>query len=398
MRNKISGLFILMAMTPSIIFARADSADVSKNLVHRNFSIQAMYQFGYVFATNPFLRGQNAASDTIDMFQAFSLKFSKQTTGNEFWEQIYRYPYWGIGIYTASFYNSKEIGTPVALYGFFNAPFLRHKRFSFNYELGFGATFNWKSFDPVNNQYNVAIGAGESFMIDAGLNLDFKLVKRFYCNAGFSLTHFSNGALKKPNFGINTIAPRVSLRYSFSDDPVFIKQSIPEYANENEWLVTIFGGLKNMVFDSANIDIKEKYEGAYFPVIGFTTAINRQISYKSKVGFGFALAYNSSLNAQVAIENNDLEAVAGPAGEKLQLSVFPSYELIINKLSIIIQPSFYVYRKKIENQSPVFHQRIGLKYHFTNRFFAGLTLVDYKFHVSDYIEWNLGYRIKWKSG
>jgi hypothetical protein len=90
--------------------------------------------------------------------------------------------------------------------------------------LGFGATFNWQAFNPLTNKYNVAIGAGESFLIDAGLNFDYQLTNRINLSLGFSLTHFSNGALKKPNFGINTIAPKVSLKYNFRDIPEFIKQ------------------------------------------------------------------------------------------------------------------------------------------------------------------------------
>jgi hypothetical protein len=50
------------------------------------------------------------------------------------------------------------------------------------------------------------------------------------------------------------------------------------------------------------------------------------------------------------------------------------------------------------NQSPVFHQRLGLKYYFTDDLFIGITLVAYKFHVSEFIEWNLGYRLKWGAG
>ena len=64
---------------------------------------------------------------------------------------------------------------------------------------------------------------------------------------------------------------------------------------------------------------------------------------------------------------------------------------------MILQPAFYIYRKEMKNQTPVFHQRIGLKYHFTKNLFAGITLRDYDFHVSDFIEWNIGYRIKWKN-
>jgi hypothetical protein len=106
--------------------------------------------------------------------------------------------------------------------------------------------------------------------------------------------------------------------------------------------------------------------------------------------------YDGSVNAQVAVDENELEAIAGPLGDKLQLSIYPSYELIINRVSLIFQPAFYQYRKKLANQSSFFHQRIGVKYQASYQFFSGLTLRDYDFHVSDFIKWNLGYRIKWK--
>ena len=354
-----------------------------------------MYQFGYVFATNTFLKGVNSEAVRINSFQAFSLKLSLQTTGKKYWEQSYNFPQYGAGLYMADFFRHKEIGIPIAVYGFFNAPFKRWNKLVFNYELGFGATFNWKSFNPVTNQYNVAIGAGESFMIDAGLNLQFFLTSRIEISAGFSLTHFSNGALKEPNFGFNTIAPKLSIKYNFYDRPHFTKQKIPRYDASNEWLFSAYGGLKNVIFDSVNTAVSEKYEGVYFPVFGFSAVFNRQLNYKSKVGVGFTVTYNGAVNAQAAVDANEVESVNGRFGDKILISIYPSYELVIGRASVIVQPAFYLYRKKLVVQSPVFHQRLGLKYHITDHMFIGITLVAYKFHVSDFIEWNIGYRLKW---
>ncbi len=387
-------LVTLLLSFPLLAFTQADTVSVSDPAKHHTYALQAMYQSGYVFATNPFLKGINIEAEKINAFQAFSLKSSTQTSGTKYWEQLYNYPYYGAGLYVADFFNPEEIGVPIALYGFFDAPFKRWNKLTFNYEIGFGATFHWKAFNPVTNQYNIAIGGRESFLIDAGLNLQYLLTNRIEIIGGFSLTHFSNGALKKPNFGINTLAPKLSLKYNFYDKPVFIKQEILAFAPKNEWLVSAFGGLKNVIFDSANIAILEKYEGVNFPVFGISTIFNRQVSYKSKFGIGATFTYNGAVDAQAAVENNDLEPEPGRFGNKIMISIYPSYELVINKAAIVIQPAVYLYRKKLFIQSPVFHQRIGLKYHLTNRLFAGITLVDYKFHVSDFIEWTIGYRLK----
>ncbi len=364
------------------------------SFAQNQYSIENSYQNGYIFPTNDFIRGNNFEKDTIDAFQMFSLKFSKQTVGKHQWEQLFNYPRYGLGFSIYDFHNPEEIGTPFAIYGFFNAPFKRWKKWSFNYEIGFGATFSWKSFDPVANKYNIALGAGQSFYIDAGLILNFRIFKHFNMETGFSLTHFSNGALKKPNKGLNTIAPKISVKYSFDACPTFSRTEIKPFQQKNEWLVSIFAGMKNVIFNDAKINIIEKYEGLNFPVFGFSTVFNRQIGYKSKFGIGISASYNGVLNAQVAVDENELEALESPFEDKLQLSIYPSYELVVYKVSLVLQPAFYIYRKKLKKQTPVFHQRIGLKYHINNKLFIGITLRDYKFQVSDFIEWHIGYILK----
>ena len=374
--------------------AQSDSLKLTKRNFWENKSFQVGYQNGYVFQTNDFLKGLNTRAASVDEYQDVFLKFSKQTNGEKLWEQIFKYPSWGFGMYVADFYNHAEIGTPIALYGFLNAPFVRWKHSSFNYEISFGATGNWKSFNPLTNQYNTSIGAGESFFIDGGLNMDVELSKHLDLIAGFSLTHFSNGALKIPNSGINSIAPKVSLKYNLYDRPKFIKHELPKFKPVNEWEISAFVSQKNLVFDTlTNIGILEKYEGAYFTVLGVMATYNHQISRMSKIGIGMNLAYNESVNGQVALQNNDLVDVEGPFMEKFEVSIFPSYELVVNKMSIILQPAFYLYRKNLKNQSPVFHQRIGLKYHISDDIFVGIILRDYAFHVSDFIEWTVGYSI-----
>ncbi|TSA34986.1 MAG: acyloxyacyl hydrolase [Porphyromonadaceae bacterium] len=387
---------ILILAIPQFSIAQPDSVGAKKAKVHETLALQGMYQKGYVFATNSFVKGNNAEAEKINAFQAFSLKLSTQTLGEKAWEQLYKYPNWGIGLYIGDFYNPEEIGIPMSIYGFFNAPFVRWKKLSFNYELGFGLVTNWKSYNPVTNKYNIAIGARQSFLIDAGLNLQYHLTKKIDLETGFSLTHFSNGSLKYPNKGFNSIAPKISLKYNFYNRPEFITQAIPRYSKRNELAFIAFGGAKNVIFDSVNIDIREKFEGLYFPVFGVTGIYNRQVSYKSKIGIGMSVSYNGSVNAQVAVDNNQLEIKDGPFTDKLQLSIFPSYELVANKVSLILQPAFYLYRKKLKNQTPVFHQQIGLKYQINDKLFVGITLRAYYFHISDFIEWNIGYRITGK--
>lgn len=369
----------------------------SLNCADNKYAIIGSLEKGYVYPTNTFFTGVNDYHKKINTFESVSLNFFRQTTGSKDWQILYHYPTYGAGIYTANFHDSKEIGCPIAVYVFFSAPFKRWNKLSFNYDLGLGCAFNWKSYNPINNPYNISIGAKQSAYLNFGMFLEYMIVKRFSASAGLSITHFSNGALKKPNQGINMISPKLSLRYDLYKDGVeFKKKEMPPFEKKNEWLISGYAGAKNVIFDSVNVDLISKYEGESFLVGGFSTSINRQISHRSKIGFGFDVSYDGSHNAQVAIENGKVEAITTPFPDKIEVSVYPSYELVIDRVSVIFQPSFYIVRKKISKETPMFYQRLGVKYYITDNFFAGLSWRAFQFHHSDFLEWNIGYRLDWK--
>ena len=386
-------LFLLTIIsTTSLLFAQSDSINTHIQWNWNKLSVSGTYLSGKVMPTNIFVRGSNANSVVIDDYQAFSLRLSTQTMGDHLWEQICNYPTWGIAVSALDFHDPSEIGIPIAVNGFINAPIFRLNRFSLNYDLGFGITFNWKSFNPLTNQYNVAIGAGEAFMSTAGLNLEYALTDHIDIAGGAAFSHFSNGAIKLPNFGINAIAPKVSLKYNFYERPKFIKHERPKFTPHNEWVFSTFAGMKNIIYDSMNVSLSEKYKGMFFPIYGVSALFNRQISYSSKIGIGMTVNYNESINAQVAVDNKQLVDVDGRLIDGFQVSIYPSYEICADRVSVVLQPAFYILRKTSKNQSPVFHQRVMIKYHITDQVFAAITLRDYSMHA-DFVEWTLGYRI-----
>ncbi len=394
MKFKYLVLFILL-LYPFYSQAQTDTTEGHIKWHKKNLSLTVSYINGVVAPTNVFVRGSNQNSVLIDDFEALNFKLATQTTGESLQEQILNYPQWGVGLKVLNFHNISEVGIPLALYGFIDIPVLRLNRFTINADLGFGVSFNWRSFNPITNQYNVALGLGQAFMSDAGVTLNYELTRHFDLVAGFNFSHYSNGSIKMPNFGINSYAPKVGLKYNFQERPEFIKKEIPKFKPHGEWVLSTFAGMKNIIFDSVDIDILEKYEGVFFPVFGVSALYNIQLTRFSKIGIGATFNYNGSIDAQVAIENNELEDVDGPFFDKLQLSVYPSYELTIDRLSVMLQPAFYIYRKKFANISPVFHQRISILYQINDKLFAGITLRDSNIHA-DFIEWTLGYRINRK--
>ena len=59
-----------------------------------------------------------------------------------------------------TFYNSAELGNPVAVYAFQGAPIVRLSScLSLDYEWNFGASFGWKKYDGLYNPQNEVIGS-----------------------------------------------------------------------------------------------------------------------------------------------------------------------------------------------------------------------------------------------
>lgn len=382
-------LFILFLSTN--LLGQSDSTDVHFKWYKNNLALTVAYINGSVAPTNVFVKGNNLNSVKIDKFQALNIKLSTQTLGTTGNEQVFNYPLWGLGCKVLDFNNINEIGIPVAVYGFVDWPVLIGSKYYINAEMGFGLSFNWHSFNPLTNKFNIALGLGQAFMSDAGITFNYELTERIDFLAGLNFTHFSNGAIKMPNYGINSYAPKIGLKYNFFKKPEFIKTKRYKYKSENEIIISAFAGIKNIIFDSVKTDLAEKYEGVFFPVYGVSALFNRQISRMSKIGAGFTLNVNDAINAQIKVDNNELVDVDAPFLNQIQLSIYPSYTFCVDKISIVLQPAFYIYRKTSKNQSPVFHQRISINYQITNNIFAGITLRDYSMHA-DFVEWSVGYR------
>ncbi len=351
---------------------------------------------GNVLPTNAFVKAQNKDADGLAHYTSYSLRLAKQTTGDNLWQQLYGFPLYGVGIYSAFFKDTPKLGNPIAIYGFFNAPFFRTGRWSLNYELGLGYTMNWNSYNPVENPNNIAISADNSVYIDAALNLKYLLSEKLSLTLGYGFTHFSNGALKMPNKGLNTESARISVSYNFNQGPIhYYSRVIPPFKDYYEWIISGYGGARNMIYMGADVSQAIRMKGVNYAVYGISSTLNHQINYKSKVGLGITMEFNGSQNTQIVVENGLLDGADLPFQRHLALSIYPSYELVLNNLSLIIQPGLYLYRMKTSNMTPSFYQRIGVKYHFIRDTFIGINLRAYNFYESDFIEWTIGHRVCW---
>ncbi len=378
---------------------RKEEKPTANDTTRNHVFLGIRYGFGYVFPSDRFVEGDNEEHRIINKYQSFSAQVLFQKSGNKknLWFQAYNHPYLGVGVNVSNFYDVKEMGIPIAIYGFINGSFRRWNRLSLNYEIDIGMMGNWRHFNPKTNPYNIAIGAVRTVYLDFGIGVSYRFLPRWEAEAYFGVSHFSNGAMKIPNMGLNTLSPHIEVRYSLRKPQNFGKLKMPPFEKVFSLEITTFGGVKNVIsVGSVQVNTQSGYRGIYFPIAGIRTTLNYQITRKTKLGVGLAMTYDGSTDATIIVDGGNMFLEDLPFSYGIRASIYSSYELVMGPFSMVFQPALYLYQKKTPNALPVFYQRIGLKYTLAHHVTFGFTLRAYRFQVSEFIEWNLGYQFNWK--
>ena len=393
--KKITLIFvILIGYAPISAQSPIDSSQTYK----KRFFARASHHTGYILPTNGFLKGYNATELPYQFYDANNLEFGKQTTGERLWEQLYDRPAYGIGFSRFGFRDANnELGRPCAIYGFLVGPIRRFWRSSLNFEAGFGLSYNWNPYDPESNPFNDAIGSGNNVYINLGLHYNWQLSHRLELDAGLMFYHFSNGATTLPNGGVNLISPKLSLRYNFYKSTLNLpKFDIPNYTPENEFYVLTSFGVSNIKADSIRPVLDIQQVDKHYLMANISMFYQRQITWKLKLGGGIDLNYDGVVEADADLADGVWDESTLRPIDKMSVGIVGSVEWVIGDLSMIIQPGYEVLRNKVNGRRTRFYQRLGLKYHILPNTFVGVGVRAINFDESRFIEWNLGYRIKWR--
>lgn len=204
MSGKTSRLILLclfLCLSVCAVAGEKDSTD--RKMIHM---VGVDFRPAYTFPTNGFFKGVNAAQTPVRKTFSGHVKYGFKFSPDTYWGKIYPHAIQGIGVGYNTFFNSKEIGNPLAVYAFQTSRIMSiTPRLSFDYEWNFGASFGWKKYDEETNPMNNVVGSKINAYINFGLLLNWQIDARTNLRAGVGVTHYSNGNTGYPNSGVNTI-------------------------------------------------------------------------------------------------------------------------------------------------------------------------------------------------
>ncbi|HNW54823.1 MAG TPA: acyloxyacyl hydrolase, partial [Bacteroidales bacterium] len=295
---------------------------------------------------------------------------------SDIYNQVYRLPEMGVGWYSSTFHQ-EEIGKPNALYYYFNMPirFERSRKLTMSYLGAFGLSYNFNPYDEINNPGNVFIGSYRNCYVNFALLMNYHITPKWVTSLSLGFKHFSNGSFKQPNYGINLVPVSVSISYSPAGiKPFEGEKNIPHFIRHNQYNIALIAGSKNYNEGEPNY-------------LKAAISINwlRALSYKYRGGLGFDIFYSAKAGPRTGTEST--------FSNSMSYAVVGSWEWSLNQ-HLYVPVAFAVYLKHSEanGERDPFYERVGIRYRFNNKMFAGVTIKAHK-GVADFFEWTLGYTL-----
>jgi len=368
--------FILLYLLSTSLFSQQEK--------NNHYTFQGEYLYGNVIKHK-----KSISHLTLSHPVGFLLNWNHKTTAKDKKLVDYNFPDYGYSFIYQDFKNP-ILGKAYSLqanYSFYIGN--RTKNNQFYFKIGQGITYNTNPYDIETNNKNNAFGSHLLTNMSLGFNYKRKRVfNAFDVNFGLLLLHYSNGAIKPPNSGLNTLSINTGVSYNFDTQ------------NPIDYTFTSFK--KDTTYKKEPIKINLKFSGGVnssgnlgnrqFPFYVGSIYADKRISRKSILQFGTEVFFSKFLKELIqynAVAFPEFPEEDGKADYK-RVSLLIGHELDIDNFSIITQIGYYVYYPyPFETR---YYERIGVKKYIGNKWFATASIKAHLF-IAESIDLGIGIRL-----
>ena len=298
------------------------------------------------------------------------------------WKERYNYLDWGFVLIHQDFHNSK-LGTTTGL-NYTTTHYLlnRNNKNQFNLQIGFGAGYNSDPLDLETNLSNIVMSTHALFTQHIKVNYKYpNLFKKIGVNAGITFSHFSNGALKKPNLGLNTVFLNIGLNFHDNKNVVVYERLDKKEKIEKQplnFFINLGVGAHETI---PNLGTKPVYYASAY--------LSKRLSYKSGISFGFDF-FNSQSIKDLADYNeiNGFDQTGHKINDHKQFAVFLGKETYFNTLSFDFKIGYYLYRP-VPGKTAIY-ETVSFKRYFSPKKNTAISL-NLKTHLFEAEHITIGY-------
>lgn len=276
--------------------------------------------------------------------------------------------------------NRSILGYAHCIFPFIEIPITQQSNsFEIDFRTAAGIGYMRKVYNPQTNYQNSAISTNMNAYIDLGLMANVRVAKNIWVTGGAHLTHFSNGSVKKPNYGLNYTLVSVGFLYKEMEHNPLKKG---QYAYSHEKGRLLFTGATSRK-ESVGID------GPKFWVT------SSQLEYSIPIvtplfRAGVSLDFMYDKSNSLILDNSNIQWESDWQIAKFGAAI--STEFILEKTSLVLFLGGYYHNLSRTVNNQWVYQRIALRYRFTERFWAHFALKTH-WNIADYLELGVGYKV-----
>lgn len=312
----------------------------------------------------------------------FRISVDRKTYGDEPWQQRYNFPDVGMTLVYLD-YNDERLGKSIGLIPHFSYYFTRNKEsiHQFKTKIGLGLGYNTEKYNKEGNNKNNVLSTDFCFGIILQTEYERKLSERLFLNTYLALTHFSNGAIKKPNSGINVISTNIGLSYLINYQPREYTYSEEEPLDKK--------GLGYTLTVSSGMHEYSKINSGPRPFIVISALAEKRLNHKSALGL--AVDWFGSLSMRDDIKYDDTWEEGEERPDWYRIGLALSHELFINSVSLISQAGYYVHDEYDYYGSIYF--RLGVRKYLNKNLYTSLVVKSHG-AKAEAAEFALGWRFR----
>lgn len=375
MKNYYAFIIFLFLIIP--LHLQADPGSTPLETGYRFF--QFFYHTGINFGPTRYLEEQYTWGS-----KAYELRYGFQSKGDEMWQQYHRLPQYGLGIHYADLIADKAdtaIGNPFSAFMFFSAPFARIGKFTFSTDLSLGLSYTTKCYDPLINPFNDVIGSLLNLYFDLNVNLRYRLSPKANLTLGSGITHYSNGAIHKPQNGMNTIRLNMGMSYNFKypklKNNAGHKNNLPMASHEAIQIMASMG-----VVEEQRIG---ELKGERFFTSSFTADYAVPLTPINILTLGMDVLYDGS----IAKTMKGVPPFPVDFSQKMYLGSHIGYQILIHRITLLVNLGTYFRQSSFD--SGFWFIRAGGRIRISDHLHSHICIKTKDGFRSDWIEWGLAY-------
>ncbi|MCK5705858.1 MAG: acyloxyacyl hydrolase [Cyclobacteriaceae bacterium] len=303
-----------------------------------------------------------------------SADFSKLLYSDKAWSNCNCYSKIGLSFAYYNYSNPKNLGNSYNLI-LFAEPFLSYQeKLHTTLRAGMGVTYLDKVYDEITNPENLFYSSPISFILILQLKVNYTIDPNYKVYLSGNYNHISNGAVEKPNKGMNFPTLGLGLEYSINPVKLIKKDNKTELDKKK-----LFKYLR-LFWNIRTVPESNEYQEKYKAMIGLEGGIMKRLSRINGLMTGLEYSYDGLFNEE--IKRNELDYT--PHLVSLHLGHF----FIFGKFTFTQQFAWYAYKSYPFNDHEFF-QRYGIYWQFGRLINCGFSLKSHG-HVAEYMDVRMG--------